>query len=60
VQTLTIGPTGIANLNIVLAGIAGQRDSVVITASILEPTIDMRNSEVFERTLLSRDDQLVS
>ncbi len=32
--------------------------SIVITASPVEPTFDRRNSEVFDRTLFSRDDQL--
>src|SRR5712692_8606270 len=32
--------------------------SIVVTASPLEPAIDHRNSEVFRRTLYSRDDQL--
>src|SRR5688572_25853551 len=33
--------------------------SVVITAKPLEPTIDRRDSEIFTRTLFSRDDQLL-
>ncbi len=32
--------------------------SIVITASPVEPSIDRRNSEVFNRTLFSRDDQI--
>jgi len=32
--------------------------SIVITASPLEPSLDRRNAEVFNRTLFSRDDQL--
>jgi hypothetical protein len=34
------------------------KTTIVITASPLEPGIDHRNKEVFERTLFSRDDQL--
>src|SRR5260370_8829310 len=34
------------------------RQSIVITASPVEPAIDRRNSEIFERTLFSRDDQI--
>src|SRR5438132_6980268 len=34
------------------------RQSVVITATPVEPTIDRRNAEIFERTLFSRDDQI--
>jgi outer membrane receptor protein involved in Fe transport len=35
-----------------------QSQSVVITAKVLEPEVDLRNSEVFNRTLFSRDDQV--
>ena len=38
--------------------VEGQSQSVVITAKALEPTLDLRNSEVFNRTLFSRDDQV--
>jgi hypothetical protein len=38
--------------------IEGQSQSVVITAKVLEPALDLRNSEVFTRTLFSRDDQV--
>ncbi|HTM50325.1 MAG TPA: TonB-dependent receptor [Bryobacteraceae bacterium] len=34
------------------------RQSVVITATPVEPAIDRRNAEIFERTLFSRDDQI--
>ena len=33
--------------------------SVVITASPIEPTVDRRDSEIFSRTLFSRDDQVL-
>ncbi len=35
------------------------RQSVTVTASPEEPSLDLHNSEVFERTLFSRDDQLL-
>ena len=38
--------------------IAVQHQSVLITTNTLEPGIDLRNSEVFSRTLFSRDDQV--
>src|SRR6516225_899316 len=38
--------------------VEGQSQSVVITSKVLEPTLDLRNSEVFNRTLFSRDDQV--
>jgi len=34
------------------------KTTVVITATPVEPALDRRNSEVFERTLFSRDDQI--
>ena len=33
--------------------------SLVITAKTIEPSIDLRNAEVFNRTLFSRDDQVL-
>jgi hypothetical protein len=38
--------------------VQSQSQSVVISAKVLEPTLDLRNSEVFNRTLFSRDDQV--
>lgn len=35
-----------------------QSESIVITAKSIEPTIDMRNAEAFNRTLFTRDDQV--
>lgn len=46
-------------LDIALAGLARQHQSVVISAQSVEPGIDLRNSEVFDRTLFSRDDQVM-
>jgi hypothetical protein len=46
-------------LDIVLSQIAEQHQSVVIAARTLDPEIDLRNGEVFHRTLFSRDDQLL-
>src|SRR2546430_9239064 len=34
------------------------KTTIVITAKPTEPAVDRRNSEVFERTLFSRDDQI--
>jgi hypothetical protein len=34
------------------------KTTIVITATPVEPPIDRRNSEVFDRTLFSRDDQI--
>jgi len=44
--------------DVTLSGIVGQHDSVVITAKTVEPGLDLRNAEVFNRTLFTRDDQV--
>ena len=46
-----------ATVEINLSQVAAQHASMVIAATDLEPQIDMRNSEVFDRTLFARDDQ---
>ena len=38
--------------------IAARHESIVITASALDPTIDRRNDSVYKNTLFSRDDQI--
>ena len=47
-----------ASAELRFGSVEGQSQSVVITAKALEPTLDLRNSEVFNRTLFSRDDQV--
>ncbi|HEY1241815.1 MAG TPA: TonB-dependent receptor [Bryobacteraceae bacterium] len=44
--------------DIALKQLASQRESIVITANSVEPQIDRRNAEVFNRTLFARDDQI--
>ena len=39
--------------------VAGQNVSMVISSTTLEPTLDMRNAEVFNKTLFTRDDQML-
>jgi hypothetical protein len=46
-------------IDIQFTELAAQTSSLVISAKSLEPAIDLRNSEVFDRTLFSRDDQLL-
>jgi hypothetical protein len=48
-----------AVLDLTLSQVAAQHQSVVITATAIEPQIDMRNAEVFDRTLFTRDDQVL-
>ena len=38
-------------------GVAAKRESIVIEAKTMEPGIDLRNAETFNRTLFTRDDQ---
>ncbi|MCX6598184.1 MAG: TonB-dependent receptor [Acidobacteria bacterium] len=45
--------------DITLAQLATQHDSIVISATVVEPGIDLRNAEVFNRTLFTRDDQVL-
>ena len=37
---------------------AGQTQQIEVSAKVLEPTVDLRNAEVFNRTLFTRDDQI--
>jgi outer membrane receptor protein involved in Fe transport len=39
--------------------VSAQTQSMVITAKTLEPGVDLRNAEVFNRTLFTRDDQVL-
>ncbi len=39
--------------------VASQHQSIVITAKPVEPGVDLRNAEVFNRTLFTRDDQVL-
>ena len=38
--------------------LAQQNSSIVITGNTMEPAIDLRNAEIFNRTLFTRDDQV--
>jgi outer membrane receptor protein involved in Fe transport len=58
-RDIVVAREGPLRLDLTLAGIAGQSQSIVISGQVLEPTVDLRNSEVFERTLFTRDDQMM-
>jgi len=45
--------------DITLGEVAAQHQSVVVAAQTLEPQLDLRNAEVFNRTLFTRDDQVL-
>jgi hypothetical protein len=56
-ETLTM--TGqLALHDITLAQLALQHQNLVITDATVEPQLDLRNAEVFNRTLFTRDDQV--
>jgi outer membrane receptor protein involved in Fe transport len=57
-QKLTVAGSAVEQ-NVVLSELAGQHQSIVITANKVEPAIDLRNSETFNRTLFTRDDQVL-
>ena len=45
--------------NVQFTGIAGQHQALVVSDKVLEPGVDLRNSEVFNKTLFTRDDQVL-
>jgi len=45
--------------NVTLSNFSPQRESVVITGNPIQPEMDLRNAEVFNRTLFPRDDQVL-
>ena len=45
--------------NLQFGTLSAQTQSLLITAKTLEPGIDLRNAEVFNRTLFTRDDQVL-
>ncbi|HEY3456105.1 MAG TPA: carboxypeptidase-like regulatory domain-containing protein [Bryobacteraceae bacterium] len=57
-REVTILPNQLDRLDVQFAQLSSSRQSIVITAKSLEPTIDLRNAEVFNRTLFTRDDQI--
>src|SRR3954454_8594008 len=51
-------PPDAARANLQFDKLSVRSQSVVITAKSLEPEIDLRNAEVFNRTIFTRDDQV--
>jgi outer membrane receptor protein involved in Fe transport len=58
VSKARIAPGGITSLDLRFEKLAAQTSSIVITARTTEPALDLRNAEVFNRTLFTRDDQV--
>jgi hypothetical protein len=48
-----------AEQDIMLSQFASQHQSIVIGAKTVEPEVDLRNAEAFNRTLFTRDDQVL-
>src|SRR5206468_3552342 len=57
-QTAQVAAEGEGRVDIQFTQIETKSQSVSVEATTLEPTIDLRNAEVFNRTLFSRDDQV--
>jgi outer membrane receptor protein involved in Fe transport len=58
-KSVTVRAGETASIEVRMSNLADQHESVVITAKALEPSVDLRNSEVFDRTLFTRDDQVL-
>ena len=58
-KDLVLAPDQPATADLQFGDLQSESQSVVITAKTIEPTLDLRNSEVFTRTLFSRDDQVL-
>jgi outer membrane receptor protein involved in Fe transport len=58
-RPLAVGDSDTQGIEITLTNIAEHHESVIINAGMLEAALVFRNSEVFDRTLFSRDDQVI-
>jgi hypothetical protein len=59
VRTVELESDETVRVELHFSQVAGQSVSMVISAHTLEPDIDMRNAEVFNKTLFTRDDQML-
>jgi hypothetical protein len=57
-QRIAVNGQGVVK-DLTLSQLAAQHQSIVITATTVEPEVDLRNAEVFDRTLFTRDDQVL-
>ena len=58
VRKADIAADRITSLDLRFEKTAAQTSNIVITAQTTEPALDLRNAEVFNRTLFTRDDQV--
>lgn len=57
-RSIEVEPGQTLSADLTFAELSTQNQSVVIVAKSLEPELDLRNAEVFNRTLFTRDDQI--
>ncbi|MDR3718673.1 MAG: TonB-dependent receptor [Bryobacteraceae bacterium] len=58
-RSVELGADETVSAELHFSQVAGQSVSMVISARALEPSVDMRNAEVFNKTLFTRDDQML-
>jgi hypothetical protein len=58
-RTLQVTGAGPTSVDIRFENLTAEHDSVVIVSSALDPGIDLRNGEVYKKTLFERDEQLL-
>ena len=58
-KSFAVGANQMASADLQFTQLSAQSASIVITAKPIEPSIDLRNAEVFNRTLFTRDDQVL-
>jgi len=57
-SVISLGDNQAATANLQFETLQSLSQSIVVTAQVAEPSVDLRNSEVFSRTLFTRDDQV--
>src|SRR5262245_14662121 len=57
-QRIAVNGQGVVK-DLTLSQLAAQHQSILITATTVEPEVGLRNAEVFDRTLFTRDDQVL-
>ena len=57
-RPVVVSADGTLRIDLRFDRLTPRRESMVVTAKTTEPTIDLRNAEVFDRTLFTRDDQV--
>lgn len=58
-QQVAVIPGETAAIDFKFSSVSVPKQSIVITAKSFEPAVDLRNAEVFDRTLFTRDDQVL-